>query len=63
MEITISFSLEHRVAGHIEEPGYFFLDRGHTIIDYNTNTITRVTSTIIGQQYGITEYESVPIRE
>ena len=62
MEITISFSLEHRVAGHIEEPGYF-LDGGHTIIDYNTNTITRVTSTIIGQQYGITEYESVPIRE
>jgi len=62
VEITISFSLEHRVAGHIEEPGYF-LNGGHTIIDYNTNTITRVTSTIIGQQYGITEYESVPIRE
>ena len=61
MEITISFSLEHRVAGHIEEP--VFLEGGHTIIDYNTNTITRVTSTIIGQQYGITEYESVPIRE
>ena len=39
------------------------MNGGHTIIDYNTNTITRVTSTIIGQQYGITEYESVPIRE
>ena len=50
MEITISFSLEHRVAGHIEEPLYFFLDKGRTIIDYNMNTITRVTSTIIGQQ-------------
>ena len=39
------------------------MDEGHTIIDYNTNIITRVTSTIIGQQYGnITEYESVPIQ-
>ena len=62
MEITISFSLEHRIAGHIEEPLYFF-GGGRTIIYYNTNTKTRATSTIIGQQYGITEYESVPIRE
>ena len=58
VEITTSFSLEHRVA----EPLYF-LDEGHTIIDYNMNIITRVTSTIIGQQYdNITEYESVPIQ-
>ena len=49
MEITISFSLEHRIAGHIEEPLYFF-GGGRTIIYYNTNTKTRVTSTIIGQQ-------------
>ena len=62
VEITTSFSLEHRVAGHVERTPYF-LDEGHTIIDYNTNIITRVTSTIIGQQYGnITEYESVPIQ-
>ena len=54
MEITISFSLKHRVAGHIEVPLYF-LDEGYTIIDYNTNTITRVALTIIRQQYGITE--------
>ena len=39
------------------------MDEGRTIIDYNTNIITRVTSTIIGQQYdNITEYESVPIQ-
>ena len=62
VEITISFSLEHRVAGYNWRPSLFFL-RGHTIIDYNTNTITRITSTIIRYQYGITEYKSVPIRE
>ena len=37
-EITISFSLEHRVAGCIGAPLYF-LKWGHTIIDYNTNNI------------------------
>ena len=62
MEITISFSLEHRVAGTLKNPFIFFFGGGRIIIDYNTNTITRVTSTIIGQQYDITEYESVPIR-
>ena len=61
VEITTSFSLEIELQGIRRTP--YFLDEGHTIIDYNTNIITRVTSTIIGQQYGnITEYESVPIQ-
>ena len=61
VEITTSFSLEIELQGTRRTP--YFLGEGHTIIDYNTNIITRVTSTIIGQQYGnITEYESVPIQ-
>ena len=63
VSITISFFLEQRVAGHIEEP-LIFLDQGRTIMDYNANIITRVISPTIRQQYGNnTIYESVPIQE
>ena len=63
VSITISFFLEQRVAGHIEEP-LIFLDQGRTIMDYNANIITRVISPTIRQQYdNNTIYESVPIQE
>ena len=63
MQISTYISLDHSVAGHVQEP-LIFLNEGRTIIDYNANIITRVISPTIRQQYGNnTIYESVPIQE
>jgi len=64
LEVSPFFSFEHRVAGRTEEPLYYS-DDGRTMIDYNTNTITRVTSTTInGQHYpNIVVFEILPIQE
>ena len=40
MQITLSLALEHRTKDHT-----YFLNQGHTITDYNSNSTTRVALT------------------
>ena len=68
--ITLSLVLGHKTKDLILEPLYF-LDQGHTIIDYNSNITTRIISKKNrrgggeegGGWYNIIVIETVPIRE
>ena len=52
MPITLSLALDIETKDHI-----YFLDRGHTITDYNSNSTTRVALTNRGGQYNVTAVE------
>ena len=46
-----------------DNPFIFFLDGGHTVIDYNSNSTTWVVLKIIGGQFIATVLETAPIQE
>ena len=60
MIITISLALEHRIKDHIY---IFWVGGGVLLLDYISNITTRVVSTIIWGQYGVTAIETVSIQK